>query len=168
MTARWDIRQKAIRLGYEAEPITGARFDVDHYAKGSQRIAIKFSPTHRVTDVVVNGQRPINDGDRSLKYRGRSGAENALADHCFVMPENIDDLRAMPAPAAGAPYEQRAAFNAMAALVAYSDRRTAGEDEFQSMLGDLVADLMHLCDGLGIDADAVIDSGRDHHTDEKI
>ena len=40
------------------------------------------------------------------------------------------------------------------------------EHELDDIIGDLIANLLHLCDWKGIDGELMIDHGRMHHTAE--
>ncbi len=57
----------------------------------------------------------------------------------------------------------RASFAAVA-LVAYIKR--VGEDEVETNVSDLLGDIMHLCDALGIDFDDMIHRGLRHYDRE--
>lgn len=61
----------------------------------------------------------------------------------------------------------RAAWGAIA-LLAFTARTfgdAAGED-WETLVGDLMADLMHLCDALGVDFDEMVEKGRSHYEPE--
>lgn len=69
---------------------------------------------------------------------------------------------------------RRASF-AADALLAYADRTFSGAvgEDFHTVIGDLLGDLMHLCDALvdanedgRLDFDALVDRGRSHYTPE--
>lgn len=57
----------------------------------------------------------------------------------------------------------RASFAAQA-LVTFVER--AGENEMETNISDLLGDLMHLCDALGIDFDEAVDDGRVYYEAE--
>lgn len=84
--------------------------------------------------------------------------------------ENLDDLRAVCATRISADGSDSQAMNnrraqrAAQLLIAYTDE--TGNDEFETKLGDLFADLRHLCDALGVDFDVINDRGEFHHHDE--
>jgi hypothetical protein len=73
---------------------------------------------------------------------------------------NIEDLAALPVIDFGGPHHDntvRASF-AASALVAYTGRR--GSDTLETDLADLLADMRHLADALGINfRDALVTSG---------
>lgn len=58
----------------------------------------------------------------------------------------------------------RRAWRGVQTLVAYAGM--AGQDEFESTFGDMVSDLQHACDALGIEWDAVTDRGDRYYSDE--
>lgn len=88
-----------------------------------------------------------------------------------VEVENVDDLQpaimASPEHIRDEDYQAdntaRASF-AATALVAFVKR--VGENEMETNVSDLLADLMHLSDALGIDFDNAVYAGRNHYEAE--
>ncbi|MFC4004409.1 hypothetical protein ACFS2C_19455 [Prauserella oleivorans] len=60
----------------------------------------------------------------------------------------------------------RKAGSAGAALVEYSKAVRGESEDFQTLIADLIGDLHHLADGLGVDIDAAIESGRGYYLTE--
>lgn len=56
------------------------------------------------------------------------------------------------------------------AVVAFADRvfGASDEEDWDTIIGDLFADLMHLCDALGQDFDALVARGRWHYEPELV
>jgi hypothetical protein len=82
---------------------------------------------------------------------------------------SIEDLREVPKLAIthGVDVQHdndaRASFGA-AALVAYAERAGGGKsNEFEAQLSDLLADLRHVCDALGLDYDAADTTAHVNH-----
>lgn len=61
----------------------------------------------------------------------------------------------------------RASWGALA-LITFVDRTLGGGDgeDWGTCIGDLLADLMHLCDALDVDFDEMVDRGRMHYEPE--
>lgn len=78
------LRSSALAGGWLAAvdvPHAVMRTDIDQYGRDGRTVTIKWSRNNRVLDVLVDGQRPLNDpqnGDFGLKYRGIDGAIDAL------------------------------------------------------------------------------------------
>lgn len=62
---------------------------------------------------------------------------------------------------------RRAGFaaNAVLAYVAQTFPGGCGED-FETVIGDLLGDLMHLCDAVGVSFDALVEQGHSHYQPE--
>lgn len=92
-----------------------------------------------------------------------------LAAYVNVGDMNTEDLRAVPTDGE-LNYEDAVADNnlragwAALALLAHTER--VGSDEMENDIADLVANLMHLCDGVGIDFDTVLNKAEYHYGDE--
>lgn len=61
----------------------------------------------------------------------------------------------------------RAAWGALG-LIAFADKTFSGGDgeDWETLIGDLLADLMHLSDALGEDFDALVDKAYSHYRPE--
>ena len=51
-------------------------------------------------------------------------------------------------------------------MLAFAERVSPGGEEIETLVGDLLADLMHLCDAAGISFDNRLSTGRMHYDAE--
>ena len=86
-----------------------------------------------------------------------------------IEAENISDLSDLPRMKVGIANDARADNTARAsfaahALVAYA--KHAGEEGFSDQVGDMLCDLMHLCDALSVDFDDELSRAQNNHKSE--
>ena len=95
-------------------------------------------------------------------YPAQSWVDNDDDDLVYNLPTVIDHITGDDAQEDNT---VRAQFAALA-VRAFADRVCPGGEEIETLIGDLLANLMHLCDAAGIDFDDRLRNGRRHYDAE--
>lgn len=98
-----------------------------------------------------------------------TGGGQVSANRANLLAFTMDDVRAWRDRHIGdtdpqADNNARASFAALA-LVTYTDK-VGDSGELGTQISDLLGDLMHLCDSLGVEFDSAVDTARMHYTAE--